>query len=397
MPLEDILYYQKSTILEKSEYEKIIKEIPLNPIATKEIINELKKVPEGEKPIDLIFVVYFKESKNDRVYTIDAYKSIVNQILTSEVFIPVCFGHQSESEFSYQARQIVGSVIGALLDEENERVFYRIIPDASEKNKDIRRWIKNKQLNSISIWGSAESSINAEGKEIISDFHLRSIDFVPPLTEGQLNLGLLIGEAYNSKNPIKYKENNMVQDNFKIEDVTNTSLQNEFSKRAKDGRISLEKVLGEMNFQYVKGEEFNAVEKSKEEAEKQLAMLIEKAKSLGFSSIDELYKFVEETRKKQEEEKAYGEFQKLKQEVMTEKGLLKDGKPTGNLGLLIGRYAPIKQGMNREEIKKIIDEMIEDKEMKEVLGQGHSTGEAVNLRGEMLNTTKEEKEIIFEI
>ena len=403
MNLNNILALPKSTILDKKEYDEVVKKIPLNPIATDDIIANLKKLPTDEKPLDLIFAVKFKESKNDRLYTIEAYKNIVNQILTTDVFIPVCYGHQDKERVRWEGRKIVGSCIGALLDEQAEVVYYRIIPDASKDNEDIRRWIRNKQINSISIWGFSDSEENAQGIEVVKNFSLLSIDFVPPLTEGQENISLVIGENYNKVsnriivNPKNNMEANMSEEKLQIENLTNESIQREVTLRMKDGRLSLQSLASEMRCKVLTGEEVETNEQEKANLKNELDSLLVKAKNLGFKNIDELFDFAQDSLKKFEEEKLQGEFKNLKEDVMKEKGLLENGKPKGRLGLLIDRYAPIKQGMNRDEIKAVIEKMLLDKEIIIKANLRITDGTAINMNGEMLGKEKTKTNEVFEI
>lgn len=403
MELKNILSLQKGTLLNKKDYSEVVAKIPLNPIATPEVIENLKKVPNDETPLDLIFAVKFEISKNNRQYSIDAYKNIVSQILTSDVFIPVCYGHQDKERVSWEGRKIVGSVIGALLDETAGVVYYRIIPDASESNKDIRRWIRNKQINAISIWGFSDSELNAEGLELIKDFSLLSVDLVPPLSEGQENIALVIGESYDRNNnriidnPKNDKELKMEEEKFEIKNVSNEALQAEMTSRIKDGRISLKTIAGEMKGRFLTGEEVEASDEEKASLQKELQAILEKAKNLGFKSVDELFDFASSTLKKFEEEKVQGEFNSLKNEVLKEKGLIENGKPKNKIASFIDRYAPIKQGMNREEIKAVVEKMLADKELQALEVADRNVGESIEIRGEILDSSTSKDNIVFEI
>lgn len=403
MELKNILSLQKGTLLNKKDYSEVVAKIPLNPIATPEVIENLKKVPNDETPLDLIFAVKFEESKNNRTYSIEAYKSIVSQILNSDVFIPVCYGHQDKQRVSWEGRKIVGSVIGALLDETAGVVYYRIIPDASESNKDIRRWIRNKQINAISIWGFSDSELNAEGLELIKDFSLLSVDLVPPLSEGQENIALVIGESYDRNNnriidnPKNDKELKMEEEKFEIKNVSNEALQAEMTSRIKDGRISLKTIAGEMKGRFLTGEEVEASDEEKASLQKELQAILEKAKNLGFKSVDELFDFASSTLKKFEEEKAQGEFNSLKAEVLKEKGLIENGKPKNKIASFIDRYAPIKQGMNREEIKAVVEKMLADKELQALGVADRNIVESIEIRGEILDSSTSKDNIVFEI
>ena len=64
---------------------------------------------------------------------------------------------------------------------------------------------------------------------------------------------------------------------------------------------------------------------------------------------------------------------------------------------MIDRYAPIKQGMNRQEIKEVIDKMLTDKEIQALEVITETSGESINLRGEMLDSNSSKKTIIFEV
>lgn len=404
MELNTILSLPKSTMLTPKEFDNVIWKIPVNPIATLEVIERLKEVPQGETPLDLVFAIKFKDSKNGRIYSIDAYRSIVKQILTSDVFIPVCYGHQDKDRVSWEGRKIVGSVIGAALNEIEGIVYYRIIPDASKNNEDIRRWLRNKQINSVSIWGYSTSEKSIDGKEVVNDFSLLSVDFVPPLTAGQDNIALVMGEMHNQfdngiiDNPINDKEANMPDEKLKIEDVTNEALQKEVTCRMKDGRLSLKTLAGEMKCSVLTGEEVEADNLEKEVLKKEINTILEKAKALGFDSLDKLFDFASETLKKFEEEKLQGEFKTIKEQVLTEKGLFENGKPKGKLGELIDRYVPIKQGMTKAEIDAMVSKMIEDKTLKELVTKGNvGTGESINLKGEMLGGNNPNLEDVFEI
>ena len=77
---------------------------------------------------------------------------------------------------------------------------------------------------------------------------------------------------------------------------------------------------------------------------------------------------------------------------MTEKGLFKDGKPVGALGNIVYKYAPIKQGMKKEEIVSIIEEILKDKDIT-----GQVEGQPIELAGEMLDDPKEKQVEVFEI
>jgi len=373
MNINNIVKLPKSQILEKSEYDKIIASIPLNKIATDDMLKELKKVPQEESPMDLVFAVRYEESRNNRRYEKSAYESIVEQILTSDVFIPVCYGHQSEDEFNYKGRQIVGSVVGALLDDKAGLVYYRIIPDASENNKDIRRWLRNKQINSLSIWGSAVGHIEGD-TEVIDDFEVRSIDLVPPLCEGQDNAGLVIGENKNRKGFNKNnKEGGVMPTNEKNADVrelSNYSLLGELKARLSNGSLPIKEALSELSsVGFVSGESLTISEKEKEDLKQELNALLEKAKSFGLNSIEELLKFLEEKKAKEEGEMKKREFDATFAKLLEKKGLVKDGKETGEMAGFVKKWSACRVGMTEDEMGKEIDKVLNDEGFKKLAGE----------------------------
>lgn len=383
MDINNIVKLPKSQILEKSEYNKIVASIPLNKMATEEMLKELKKVPKGESPMDLIFAIKYKESRNNRRYEKSAYESIVNQILTQDVFIPVCYGHQSSEEFDYKGRQIVGSVVGALLDDKAGLVYYRIIPDSSENNKDIRRWLRNKQINSLSIWGLAKGH-KEKNTEVIEDFELRSIDLVPPLCEGQDNAGLVIGEAHNNsnakiinssleKNNINNKEGDVMPTNEKnaeARELSNYALLGELKVRLSAGSLPIKEALSELSsVGFVRGEALAISEKEKEDLKKELNALLEKAKSFGLNSIEELLKFVEEKKAKEEGEKKKREFDATFAKLLEKKGLVKDGKETGEMAGFVKKWSACRVGMTGDEMEKEIDKVLNDAGFKKLAGE----------------------------
>lgn len=369
--MADDVYFQKSKLLNEENYKNIISKIPCNPLATDEMIKKLKDVPKDEKPLDLVFAIEYENSKNGRVYTTECYKDIVEQILTSEVFIPVCYGHQSPEAFTYEGRQIVGSVIGALLDEKEKIVYYRVIPDSSEKNKDLRRWIRNKQINSLSIWGLSEGEEQKDGKQIITKFTLRSIDFVPPLSEGQKNAGLVIGESENASKTQKTNGGCMSEKiEVDIKNIYNSELVGEMKARLLDGRISIRQLTGEgAGLPLAEKEELEKVIAERDVLKKETERVLEKIKTIGFTSIDDLLKFAFASYEKEKKEKENSNFNKIVEEEKIKKGLIKDGKPTGQMAEFVDKWAHLKVGMSREEIAKNIDIVINDASFKKLSGE----------------------------
>ena len=385
MELDKISSLPRGTLLNIEDYKKIASSIELNPIATEAVISSLKQVPKGEPPMDLIFAIKYEDSLNNRRYTTKAYQSIVQQILSTDVFIPVCFGHQNPEVAHFDARKIVGSVIGAHLDERGGIIYYRIIPDASESNADIRRWLRNKQINALSIWGYAVSENVEDGIEVIDDFILLSVDLVPPLTEGQENIGLIISESRrlalypkgeNNKNITNIdktnniEEGNMPNNEINLKELTNLQLTGEIACRLREGRMSLKMALGEMDGTGVASEEdLHSKEALVQDLQKEVADLLQKVKDAGFKDFEELLNYAIEAKKVAQEMQEKADFEKIKGEIMQAKGLIKDGKPTGAMAGFVDKWATLNIGMSRSEMEASIDKVIKDEHFIHLAGE----------------------------
>lgn len=394
-------------MLSEKKAEELKKKIPLNKLATEDLIKELK----GDDPVDCVFEVDYRQGSNG-FYADSAYESIVEQIINGDPFIPSGYGHQSKEAYTYEGRQLYGTVIGALLDKENAKVYYRIIADKGDNAKDVRRWLKNKQINAVSIWGVP---IYNDNETEIVDYKLRSIDFVPPHSEGQKNkayigemeksheeIDRLLSKALNKKYadyvfiPEVYEkyfiasyDGNFYKISYKMSDekvelgtaekvrriikyepmgvikmgdMSNDALLAEIKARTSDGRLSAEKVAGEMGVKLENAELIKTLESAKLELEK----FKETAQGLGLT-LDELIDVVRNTKENERKDKERAEFEKSVNAVKEEKGLLKDGKATGEMASFIDKFARFEMGMTKEQIAGEMDRLINDPDIQKLV------------------------------
>lgn len=394
-------------MLSENEAKALRGKIPLNPLATDEVIKELK----GDDPVDCIFTVDYREGSNG-VYADSAFESISKQILTADPFIPAGYGHQSKEAFRYEGRQLYGTVIGALLDTDEGKIHYRIIADKGDNAKDVRRWLKNKQLGAVSIWGIP--TYNDDNTEIV-DYLLRSVDFVPPHSEGQKNKAhigemggvsheevdrmlskalkkkycdyIFVPEVFDDffvaeydgeffKIPYEIKNNNVdlgtaekTRRVIKYEpvevnmgDMTNDALLAEIKARTGDGRLSAENVAGEMGVKLENVEVIKALEEAKLELEK----FKETASKLGLT-IDEALQVAKDAKEAEKQEKEKEEFEKSVEAVKAEKGLLKDGKATGEMASFVDKFARLEVGMTKEQIAGEMQRVIDDADIQKLV------------------------------
>lgn len=397
-------------LTDKKTIDDLRARIPLNPLATPEMIQELK----GADPVDCIFEVDYREGSNG-IYNDSAFESIEKQIREADPFIPAGYGHQAQEAVQYEGRDIYGSVIGALLDTATGKMYYRIIADKGDDAEKIRRWLKNKQIGAVSIWGVPTYS--ETGAEII-DYDLFSVDFVPPHREGQKNkayigemekselghneLDTLLqralmqkyrdyvfrSEVYDSyfiaeygddfyKIPYKVKDDKVVLGTAvkvhriikyepmegAMETMTNDALLAEIKARTGDGRLSAEKVAGEMGVKLENPKAMEALENAKKELDK----FNEAAKSLGLT-LDEIIQNAKKSKEAEKQAKEKAEFDKTVEAVEAEKGLTKDGKATGEMANVVRKFARLKVGMTKEQIAGEMDRVINDPDIQKVFG-----------------------------
>ena len=397
-------------MLSEAEAQTMRERIPLNPLATPEMIAELK----GEDdPLDCIFAVEYRTSKSGVEYLDTAYEHIVETILTSTFFIPSGYGHQSQEAFFYEGREIYGTVIGALLDKEAGRVYYRIIPDKGEHAEKIRRWLKNKQINAVSIWGIPTYA--DERKKTVIDYALRSVDFVPPLSEGQHNesaIGQMAGMSFNERErkirdalrekyadyvftedfyddfvigeydnqlykiPYSIQNNTVIfgaaqkvrrvveykheEEKMEITSIPNDELTAEIARRTKGGLLSAQAVAGEMG---VKLEDAQKL-KDLEAASSELAELKKAAGEMALTDAVSIARKAKEAEKAEAEKKALGE---MVEAVKVEKGLTKDGKPTGEMAAMVDKFCHFEVGMSKAQIAGEMDRVMNDSDIQRLV------------------------------
>ena len=425
-------------MLSEAEAKTMISRIRLNPLATPEMIAELKGDTD---PLDCIFAVDYRKSKSGVEYLDTAYEHIVETILTSNVFIPSGYGHQSQEAFFYEGRELYGSVIGALLDKEAGKVYYRIIPDKGAHAEKIRRWLKNKQINAVSIWGIPTYA--DERKKTVIDYALRSVDFVPPLSEGQHNESAIgqmagmsfdeqkqkirvalqerykdyvftedfyddfvIGEYDNQLYKISYSiQNDAVilsaaqkvrrvveykheEEEMELASIANDELTAEIARRTKNGLLSAQAVAGEMG---VKLEDAQKM-KDLEAASNELAELKKAAGEMAVTDAIAFAKKANEAEKAEAEKKAFGE---MVEAVKAEKGLIKDGKPTGEMAALVDKFCHFEAGMSKAQIAGEMDRVMNDADIQKLVQGNTATAPIGQMAGAGSSSASSDEVIIF--
>lgn len=424
-------------MLSEAEAKTMTNRIPLNPLATPEMIAELKGDAD---PLDCIFAVEYRKSKSGVEYLDTAYEHIVETILTSAVFIPSGYGHQSQEAFFYEGREIYGTVIGALLDKEAGKVYYRIIPDKGEHAEKIRRWLKNKQINAVSIWGIP--TYVDESRKTVIDYALRSVDFVPPLSEGQHNESAIgqmngmsfneqerkirdalrekyadyvftedfyddyvIGEYDNQLYKIPYSIQNdtvtfgaaqkvrrvveykLQEEKMEITSIPNDELTAEIARRTKGGLLSAQAVAGEMGVKLEDAEKLKGLEAASSE----LAELKKAAGEMALTDAVSIARKAKEAEKAEAEKKALGE---MVEAVKAEKGLTKDGKPTGEMAVLVDKFCHFETGMSKAQIAGEMDRVMNDADIQKLVQGKTATAPLGQMAGADGNGSTSNDEVI---
>lgn len=425
-------------MLSEAEAKTMISRIRLNPLATPEMIAELKGDTD---PLDCIFAVDYRKSKSGVEYLDTAYEHIVETILTSNVFIPSGYGHQSQEAFFYEGRELYGSVIGALLDKEAGKVYYRIIPDKGAHAEKIRRWLKNKQINAVSIWGIPTYA--DERKKTVIDYALRSVDFVPPLSEGQHNESAIgqmagmsfdeqkqkirvalqerykdyvftedfyddfvIGEYDNQLYKISYSiQNDAVilsaaqkvrrvveykheEEEMELASIANDELTAEIARRTKNGLLSAQAVAGEMGVKLEDAQKMKDLEATSNE----LAELKKAAGEMAVTDAIAFAKKANEAEKAEAEKKAFGE---MVEAVKAEKGLIKDGKPTGEMAALVDKFCHFEAGMSKAQIAGEMDRVMNDADIQKLVQGNTATAPIGQMAGAGSSSASSDEVIIF--
>ena len=424
-------------MLSEAEAKTILSRIRLNPLATPEMIAALKGDAD---PLDCIFVVEYRKSKSGVEYLDAAYEHIVETILTSTVFIPSGYGHQSQEAFFYEGREIYGTVIGALLDKEAGKVYYRIIPDKGEHAEKIRRWLKNKQINAVSIWGIPTYA--DERKKTVIDYALRSVDFVPPLSEGQHNesaIGQMAGMSFNEqerkirdalrekytdyvftedfyddyvigeydnqlyKIPYSIQNNTVIfgaaqkvrrvveyklqEEEMELTSIANDELTAEIARRAKNGLLSAQAVAGEMGVKLEDAQKMKALEAASSE-------LAELKKAAGEMAVTEAIAFAKKAKEEEKAQAAKKAFGEMIEAVKAEKGLTKDGKPTGEMAAMVDKFCHFEAGMSKAQVAGEMDRVMNDADIQKIVQGKTATAPVGQMENKQAGSGERESYVI---
>lgn len=190
-------------------------------------------------------------------------------------------------------------------------------------------------------------------------------DFVIGEYENQLykipyriqNDTVTLGAAQKVRRVVEYKP---MEEKMELTSIPNDELTAEIARRTKNGLLSAQAVAGEMGVtledaEKLKGLEAQAVELSK---------LKEAAGEMELTDAITFAKKAKEAEKAQAAKKALGE---MVDAVKAEKGLTKDGKPTGEMAAMVDKFCRFETGMSKAQVAGEMDRVINDEDIQKMV------------------------------
>ena len=177
MDLKEFLekYRDGATIAGEIQSDPVtISQVDVNSIPVSQAVDYEALTAGDEHPMEVVVEIPASKSKRGWNYTVEAIKSIVNQVAdrTAAGFK----GHQKAENVSTEFLDPATHWIGAIYDESKQAGFFRGYVDPKEK--DLRRWIKSKRIKEVSIFGKMQLK-KVAGETQVVDCDLLSIDWTP--------------------------------------------------------------------------------------------------------------------------------------------------------------------------------------------------------------------------
>lgn len=190
-------------------------------------------------------------------------------------------------------------------------------------------------------------------------------DFVIGEYENQLykipyrikNDTVTLGAAQKVRRVVEYKP---MEEKMELTSIPNDALTAEIARRTKNGLLSAQAVAGEM------GEKLEDAEKLKglEAQAVELSKLQEAAGEMELTDAITFAKKAKEAEKAQAAKKALGE---MVDAVKAEKGLIKDGKPTGEMSAMVDKFCHFEVGMSKAQVAGEMDRVINDEDIQKMV------------------------------
>ena len=150
-----------------------------------------------------------------------------------------------------------------------------------------------------------------------------------------------------------------------LKQLDNNVLLSEVKNRLIDGRMALEKAGGELESAgLILSKSIEEIKIKNATFEKEREAIFNELKELNITTIEGLINYIQENKQKAKDTKDKEEFDKNYSDILKEKGLLKDGKPTGAMYEVVNKWAGCKIGMTKGEMTSCIDKVLNDEHFK---------------------------------
>ena len=155
------------------------------PVASWVKLDELKK--DDPNPLEVVVAIPAGVSKRGYRYTEKALQKIVDTV--NKQGLPGGLGHQKPENINHEFLHPATHWIGAKM--ENGVAYFRGVVDKSAE--DLKRWIRANTIRTVSIYGLANRKV-VNGEVVVDDFQPLSIDWTPLGRNGMDTKVVAIGE-----------------------------------------------------------------------------------------------------------------------------------------------------------------------------------------------------------
>lgn len=136
----------------------------------------LETLKEGDSdPLEVIVEIPATKSKRGWNYKPEALKDIVNYVNTET--LNGYLGHQKSENVDTEFPDIQTHWIGGKWDESSNNAYFRGLIDKDATK--LKRWIKNKRIKQVSIFGMPKLSKDSKGNVDVIGYKPLSIDWTP--------------------------------------------------------------------------------------------------------------------------------------------------------------------------------------------------------------------------
>lgn len=173
---------------------------------------------------------------------------------------------------------------------------------------------------------------------------------------------------------------------MELTSIANDELTAEIARRTKAGLLSAQAVAGEMGVKLEDAQKLKGLEAASSE-------LAELKKAAGEMALTDAINFAKKAKEEEKAEAAKKAFGEMVDAVKAEKGLTKDGKPTGEMAVLVDKFCHFETGMSKEQIAGEMDRVMNDADIQKLV-QGKTATAPV---GQMAGAGAKSEPEVYEI